>query len=110
MSLSLASLASFIPHLSSQIVSILTIRALDPLKHVKSIANQARASTRRPGVVLEPSFFVRQVLKDLTIYVEGVGKGVGDARRSEWIEKVVESVILKSVLPFFMISLISRRG
>lgn len=31
------------------------------------------------------------------MYVEGVGRGVDDGRRNEWVEKVVESVVLKSV-------------
>ncbi|KAK4704772.1 conserved oligomeric Golgi complex subunit 2, partial [Phenoliferia sp. Uapishka_3] len=88
---SLALVSSIGPSLSNQIISILTKRCADHLKHVKPVVSQVRASTRKGPQ--EPSFFVRNIFKDLRAYVTGPGKVVEEELRTKWASAVVEDVM-----------------
>ncbi|KAL8293723.1 hypothetical protein RQP46_000424 [Phenoliferia psychrophenolica] len=88
---SLALVSSIGPSLASQIITILTKRCADHLKHVKPVVNQIRASTRRgPN---EPSYFVHNIFKDLRAYMTGPGKDIDEALRTKWAAAVVEDVM-----------------
>ena len=93
---SLASLVAPIPTLASSILAILIARSLDHLKHVKSVANQARASSKQSPN--EPSYFVRLILRDLKLYLKGVGSHVDEVMLKGWKTEVVDAVALKYVL------------
>ncbi|ORY89153.1 oligomeric golgi complex component, COG2-domain-containing protein [Leucosporidium creatinivorum] len=87
---SLANLTSPIPSLSSQIITILVKRCAEHLKHVRSVASQVRASTRKGPA--EPSYFVGNILKELKAYLVGPGRVVEEELRREWATGVVEEV------------------
>lgn len=58
---------------------------------MKSVASQVRASTRK-GAPSEPSYFIGNILKDLKLYLGGLGKVLGERERREWTRVVVEEV------------------
>lgn len=87
---SLSSLTSIVPSLSSQITTILVRRCADHLKHVRSVASQVRASTRKGPA--EPSYFVLNILKELKAYMGGPGKVVEEELRRKWATAVVDEV------------------
>ena len=91
----LANLVAPIPTLAASILAILIARSLDHLKHVKSVANQARASAKQSPN--EPSYFVRLILRDLKLYLKGVGSYIDDSMLSGWKKEVVDAVALKLV-------------
>ncbi|KAK4050873.1 hypothetical protein OIV83_003295 [Microbotryomycetes sp. JL201] len=88
--LSLAQLSGVVPPLSSQIVTILVKRCAEHLKHVRSVASQVRASTRKGPA--EPSFFVSNILKELRAYLHGPAKVVDDTLQKQWATSVAEEV------------------
>lgn len=92
---SLALLHALVAPLSSHIVSLLTRRAAEPLKHAKLIAAQVRASPRhvKPS---EPSRFVSGVLRDLHAFLrDAEGTLVDDETRRAWATAVVDEVALR---------------
>lgn len=90
---SLSLLRALQPALSTSILHILLSHSLDPLKHVKSVANQARASSSTRAV--EPSYFVRLVFKDLRSFLGGIGGRVEEVERAHWAREVVRGVAVK---------------
>ncbi|KAI5481066.1 component of oligomeric golgi complex 2 [Pseudohyphozyma bogoriensis] len=90
---SLALVTSIVPSLSNQVVTILIRRAVDHLKHVRTVATRVRASTRKgPN---EPSFFVANLLKDLRAYLTGPGKVIDEETRHKWASAVVDDIATK---------------
>ncbi|KAM0790884.1 hypothetical protein ACM66B_004723 [Microbotryomycetes sp. NB124-2] len=89
---SLTRLSSVVPPLSSQIVTILVKRCSEHLKHVRSVASQVRASTRKGPA--EPSFFVFNILKELRTFLESnhVVKFVDEDLKRQWATNVAEEV------------------
>ncbi|KAK4047210.1 hypothetical protein OIO90_006273 [Microbotryomycetes sp. JL221] len=96
---SLSQLNSIVPPLSSQIVTILVRRCSEHLKHVRSVASQVRASTRKGPQ--EPSFFVLNILKELRTFLNGSSSStvtaaasrlIDDELRREWATNVAEEV------------------
>lgn len=87
---SLRQLTSIVPSLSSQIVTILVRRCADHLKHVRSVASQVRASTRKGPA--EPSYFVPNILKELRAYMTGPGRVIEAELKTKWATAVAEEV------------------
>ncbi|GAA6002288.1 COG2 family protein [Rhodotorula paludigena] len=87
---SLSAVTSLVPSLSSQIVTILVKRSVEPLKLVRSVASQVRASTRKGP--LEPSYFVHSILKELGAYLAGPGRVVEEELRVKWATAVVDDI------------------
>ncbi|BGP46800.1 hypothetical protein JCM10450v2_002648 [Rhodotorula kratochvilovae] len=87
---SLSALSALVPPLSSQIITILVKRSIEPLKLVRSVASQVRASTRKGPQ--EPSYFVAGILKELRAYVAGPGRVVEEEMRRKWATAVVEDI------------------
>lgn len=83
--------------LSNQIVLILSKRSTEPLKFVKQVASQVRATSGKKGAKQdEPSHFVSSILRELKAFVEiGSGKLVEEGIRKEWCERVLDDVVTK---------------
>lgn len=109
---SLSAVTSLVPSLSSQIVTILVKRSVEPLKLVRSVASQVRASTRKGP--LEPSYFVHSILKELGAYLAGPGRVVEDELRVKWATAVVDDIagrcVLSVPLPSACIGLLLNRS
>lgn len=87
---------SFVPSLSSQVVTILVKRCAEHLKLVRSVASQVRASTRKGPI--EPSYFVHNILKELKAYLNGPGRVVEEELRKKWATAVVEDIAARCVV------------
>lgn len=98
----LAAVTSFVPSLSSQVITILVKRCAEHLKLVRSVASQVRASTRKGPI--EPSYFVHNILKELKAYSNGPGRVIEEDLRIKWATAVVEDVAGRCV--DFVLSLI----
>lgn len=91
-----SSITSLVPSSSQQVITILIKRCSEPLRLVRSVASQVRASTKR--VLSEPSYFVSDILKPLKTYIEGPGKvleGPDLELRNKWATEIVEDVATK---------------
>lgn len=88
---SLSQITLIVPLISTQIITILTRRCAEHLKHVRAVASQVRASTRKQNPN-EPSFFVPNILKELRGYMTGTGRVVEEELRIKWSETVVEEI------------------
>ncbi|KWU42557.1 COG complex component [Rhodotorula sp. JG-1b] len=86
----LSGVTSFVPSLSSQVITILVKRCAEHLKLVRSVASQVRASTRKGPI--EPSYFVHNILKELRAYVNGPGRVIEEELRKKWATAVVEDI------------------
>jgi hypothetical protein len=86
----LSGVISFIPSLSSQVITILVKRCAEHLKLVRSVASQVRASTRKGPI--EPSYFVHNILKELRAYLNGPGRVIEEELRKKWATAVVEDI------------------
>lgn len=87
---SLRQLTAIVPSLSSQIITILVRRCADHLKHVRSVASQVRASTRKGPA--EPSYFVANILRELRAYLGGPGRVVEVELKTAWATAVADDV------------------
>ncbi|GAA5967676.1 hypothetical protein JCM8115_006895 [Rhodotorula mucilaginosa] len=86
----LTGVTSFVPSLSSQVITILVKRCAEHLKLVRSVASQVRASTRKGPI--EPSYFVHNILKELRAYLNGPGRVIEEELRRKWATAVVEDI------------------
>ena len=86
----LTGVTSFVPSLSSQVITILVKRCAEHLKLVRSVASQVRASTRKGPI--EPSYFVHNILKELRAYLNGPGRVIEEELRKKWATAVVEDI------------------
>jgi hypothetical protein len=83
---------------ASQIQQILTRRCTDPLKLIRSVASQLRATAPAPTQKEpEPSHFVGGILKPLRDYFapNGLGDGLSDEWKQAWSESIVSEVIAR---------------
>ncbi|WVQ77491.1 hypothetical protein IAR50_007177 [Cryptococcus sp. DSM 104548] len=78
-------------HYVSKIENILTRRCLDPLKLIRSIASQFRASTPNPTAPSQASYYVPSVLKPLRA-VYGQRPELKEEHGEELGDKVVDEV------------------
>lgn len=96
---SLETLSSSTPRIAATVVSLLVKACADPLKSVKPMGSQIRASNRKTGA--EPSYFVSNILRPLREYCNGPAKTLEENDRQEWIQRVINEVASRSAILFF---------
>ena len=83
---------------ATQIQQILIRRCTDPLKLIRSVASQLRATTPAPSSKEpEPSHFIGGILKPLKDYFapNGPGDGLSEECRHAWSENIVSEVVAR---------------
>lgn len=76
--------------MATSIVTLLVKACAEPLKSVKPMGSQIRASNRKTGT--EPSYFVSNILKPLREYRQELEKVLNDEDRQNWTTQVVNEV------------------
>lgn len=95
---SLDALKSMFDAPAAQIQQILIRRCTDPLKLVRSVASQLRATAPSPSLKKpEPSHFVSSILKPLREYFapNGLGEGLDEELSKAWSRTIVSEVIAR---------------
>lgn len=86
----LESVQSNKPALIKSIISLLVKASAEPLRSVKPVASQIRASSRKTGT--EASYFVASILKPLRDFTTEPGKVLRDEDRQSCVAAVVAEV------------------
>lgn len=76
-------------------MALLIKACAEPLRSVKPVASQIRASSRKIGT--EASYFVASILKPLYDFRDGPAKSVEGDIQQQWIRQVVNDIANRSV-------------
>ncbi|GAA98396.1 hypothetical protein E5Q_05082 [Mixia osmundae IAM 14324] len=89
---SLSDLTAIAPPLMLQVVSILAKRTSEPLRLVRSVASQVRASSK---LSTEASYFVANILQPLRDFLRGPGRTLDAVSQQQVAQDVVDDVAAK---------------